>query len=103
MAKTTKPAAGKSAARKAAPATSAVRKKPAARPAPKAAADPGLRVKEFAAIQRKAKAVGAKPSAEHFDAAGNPTGEWAGVLAEARRMGKEIQGPLPLPGARHKR
>ena len=76
MAKTTKPAARKPAAKK--PAA----KKPAARTASRAAVASGAQKSEFDAIQKKAKALGAKLTEADFDRDGNPVGAWAALLAE---------------------
>lgn len=89
MAKTIKPAARSAAAKK--PAAPVAAKKPTARAAAAPAADEGDRAKEFAAIQRKAKSVGAKAGVAHFDADGNPQGEWAAVLAQLDAWAKKYK------------
>jgi hypothetical protein len=76
MAKTTKPAARKPAAKK--PAAT----KPAARSGATSQAAVAAAMKEFAAIQRKAKLVGSKGLDTHFDSKGDPQGAWAEVIAE---------------------
>jgi hypothetical protein len=95
LAKTTKPAAGATAAKKPASATKPAKpatRKPAAAPAAKAATkakDP-LRT-ELAAIQRKAKALSPSLTAASLDKDGNPTGAWAEMVAELEAWAKKYK------------
>lgn len=88
MAKTTKPAAGATAAKKPASPTKPATRKPAAAPAAKVK-DP-LRT-ELAAIQKKAKALAPSLTAASLDKDGNPTGAWAEMVAELEAWAKKYK------------
>jgi len=65
-------------------------RKPAAGRARTGAAT-AARVKEFEAIQKKAKTVAGRSPGTHFDSQGNATGEWAAVLAELDAWAKKYK------------
>lgn len=66
-------------------------KKPTARSAAKPAASANSQKSDFDAIQRKARALGAKLTPADFDKDGNPVGAWAAMLAELDAWAKKYK------------